>query len=203
MLFNTTSSLQNFAEELYPTIVLIEHISLETIYVDLALEILVLRARQDQSLDLIKNLYSLFASHFNAHQLFLRRLSIRKTSAEIWTRCVTEAFQWCHNRDYFCLWAYLPINWYRPTESHKWARAANDEKLVLKIIIILESRWCRVRYSYLHECNKPQIDLVAYIILSRLIPDTHDKLQILLSKDLRRGTMSCLATCFQAAVAKA
>ncbi|KAI0994209.1 hypothetical protein K3495_g13973, partial [Podosphaera aphanis] len=133
---------------------------------------------------------TMFASHFNAHQLFPRRLGIRETATEIWSRCATEAFQWCYSRDNFRLWAYFWINWYRPTEWPKWARAANDEVPVLKTTMILESHWCRVKHSYLHDYNRPRIDLVAYIILSRLIPDTYDKLQILLSKDLRRGTMS-------------
>jgi len=48
-------------------------------------------------------------------------------------------YTWCRARNYFRLWAYLFVNWYRSEQWILWARSSNPEE-----IPILKTTDCRV-----------------------------------------------------------
>jgi hypothetical protein len=54
--------------------------------------------------------------------------------------------------------------------------------------MIVESHWRKIKHDYLHRFNRPRIDLVIWVLLSRLIPDALTRMQALLQHDHRRAT---------------
>lgn len=54
--------------------------------------------------------------------------------------------------------------------------------------MIVESHWRKIKHDYLHRFNRPRIDLVIWILLSRLIPSALTRMHALLQRDHRRAT---------------
>ena len=89
------------------------------------------------------------------------------------------------------LWACLFVNWYKFDQWILWARSANPREMpVLKTTVILESHWSNLKHQYLHNSNRAQIDLVIFILTSRVIPQAMRHLQALASGDARIGKAS-------------
>src|SRR5258708_5708098 len=58
-----------------------------------------------------------------------------------------------------------------PKQWKLWARSVNEKEIpVLKTTMIVESHWRKLKHDYLHRFNRPRIDLVICVLLSRLIP---------------------------------
>jgi hypothetical protein len=73
------------------------------------------------------------------------------------------------------------VNWYQPSQWVLWARSSNPGEIpVLKTTMILESHWPRIKHDYLHRFNRPRIDIVAWVLLSRVIPDSLRRMHALL-----------------------
>jgi hypothetical protein len=60
----------------------------------------------------------------------------------------------------------------------------------LKTTMIMESHWRRIKHDYLHRFNRPRIDIVTWVLLSRVIPDAIRRMHALLQHDHRRATAS-------------
>ena len=122
----------------------------------------------------------LFTRHFNAHTAIPDRNGTRRSRETIYRECCSEMYQWCKQRGYIRLWAYLFVNWYRPKMWKLWARSENpDEIPVLKTTMVMESHWRLLKHDYLHRFNRPRIDLVIWILITRVIPDSRDRLAAL------------------------
>lgn len=123
----------------------------------------------------------MFSRHFNEHTLIPDRNGVFRQKDTIYWQSVSEAYQWCRQKDYPRLWAYLCVNWYRPERYNIWARAANPSEIpVLKTTMIVESHWRKLKHDYLHRFNRPRIDLVLFILLTRVIPDAVTRMNSLL-----------------------
>jgi len=116
--------------------------------------------------------------HFNAHPLIPDRNGTFKTSEAIHRDSIAEMYGWCKARNYFRMWAYLFVNWYKPEQWQLWARSSNAHEIpVLKTTMIVEGHWRKLKHDFLHRFNRPRIDLVVYIITSRVIPDVIDRMK--------------------------
>lgn len=116
---------------------------------------------------------TMFARHFNAHPHIPTRNGALLTTGEIYYQSVVEVYQWCRSKGYPRLWTYLFTNWYKASQWAQWARAANEHEIpVLKTTMIVESHWRRLKHDYLHRFNRPRVDLVLWILLSRVLPDS-------------------------------
>ena len=114
----------------------------------------------------------MFCRHFNAHSLIPDRNGTFRSATEIHRECASEAYMWCRARGFFRLWPYLFYSWYRPSQWKLWARSANPAEIpVLKTTMIVESHWRRIKHDYLHRFNRPRIDQVAWVLVTRVIPD--------------------------------
>ena len=128
----------------------------------------------------------MFSRHFNDHSLIPDRSGVFRPKESIYWQSVSEAYQWCRQRNYPNLWAYLYVNWYKPSSWKQWARAANASEIpTLKTTMIVESHWRKLKHDYLHRFNRHRIDLVFYILLTRVIPDAVIKLDNLLGAAVR------------------
>lgn len=129
----------------------------------------------------------IFSRHLNAHPAFPDINGTYKNTNTIYRESVREVYEWCRSRGYFRLFAYLWVNWYRPGQWETWARAASPEVPVLKTTMIVESHWKTVKHDYLHRFNRPRIDLVVWILLTRVIRDSIYRLDSLLNPQRREG----------------
>ena len=121
----------------------------------------------------------MFARHYNRHAAFPDAVGCYKDSEAIHAECCRELYAWCYQRNYFRLWAYFWINWYCPDQWKLWARAAANDLSVLRTTMIVESHWRKIKHDYLHRFNRPRIDLVTWILCTRVIPDSVHWLYVL------------------------
>ncbi|KAK9245725.1 hypothetical protein V1506DRAFT_458451 [Lipomyces tetrasporus] len=129
----------------------------------------------------------IFSRHYNSHPLIPDRNGSYRSAEHIHRRCADEMYYWCRSRDYFRLWAYLWVNWYQPSQWALWARSVNETEIpVLKTTMIVESHWRKIKHDCLHCFNRPRIDLVVWVLLSRAIPDALTRMRALLQDHDRR-----------------
>src|SRR5436305_13594661 len=48
--------------------------------------------------------------------------------------------------------------------------------------------WRKIKHDYLHRFNRPRIDLVIWVLISRSIPDGLTRMQALLQRNHRKAT---------------
>ena len=133
----------------------------------------------------------MYSRHFHSHTFIPDQNGTHKTSKQFHLDSATEMSIWCRSRNYFRLWAYLWVNWYCPKEWALWARSANEKEIpILKTTMIVESHWRTIKHDYLHRFSRPRVDLVVWVLLSRLIPDSVRNMQALLDRDHRTAIAS-------------
>lgn len=133
----------------------------------------------------------IFRRHYNMHPFIPDQNGTLRSATDIYRDCTREMYEWCRKRDYFRLWAYLWVNWYRPGQWELWARAANSNEIpVLKTTMIVESHWRRLKHDYLHRFYRPRIDMVTWILITRAIPQAIQHMEALLDGDHRRAVAS-------------
>ena len=79
-------------------------------------------------------------------------------------------YQFCFNNNLQYVWAYLWINWYQKGMWNLWARLSAVEICIFRTTMLTESHWKVLKRDYLPKFFRPRLDLVIYIIISRLIP---------------------------------
>ena len=133
----------------------------------------------------------IFTRHYNSHPFIPDQNGTFRSAEEIHRLSASEMYYWCRKRNYFRLWAYLWVNWYHPSQWVLWARSVNEKEIpVLKTTMIVESHWRKIKHDYLHRFNRPRIDLVVWVLLSRLIPSAMIRMRALLQHDHRQATAS-------------
>ena len=129
--------------------------------------------------------------HFNAHSSIPDQNGTFRTPETIHSESASELYSWCKARGCFRLWSYMIVNWYRPGQWELWARSANPAEIpVLKTTMIVESYWRKIRHDFLHRFNRPRIDLVLWVLVSRVIPSTSGRLKAIMARDYREATSS-------------
>ncbi|KAJ3782228.1 hypothetical protein GGU10DRAFT_275997, partial [Lentinula aff. detonsa] len=96
-----------------------------------------------------------------------------------------QMYGFCKEYDLHELWAYLWENWYRPLRWRLWARSTVAEITILKTTMICESHWRRIKHDFLHHFHKPRLDLLVWILVTKLAPTYYRKLDIM-KKDTGR-----------------
>lgn len=120
--------------------------------------------------DLRQTVIDLLEKHLHYHPLIPNANGQFLTSEEIWTNSVGEMYQLCFNNNLQYVWAYLWINWYQKEMWILWARSSAAEICIFRTTMLTESHWKVLKRDYLPKFFKPRLDLVIYVILSRLIP---------------------------------
>ena len=129
--------------------------------------------------------------HYNAHPLIPDMGGTFRTSDAIHRECATEVYRWCRGRDYLFLWGYLWMQWYRPGKWEQWARSSNPGEMpILKTTMIVEAHWRRVKHDYLHRFNRPRIDLVVWILVTRIMSDAVNRMNFVLAGNHRQASAS-------------
>lgn len=133
----------------------------------------------------------IFCRHYNAYLLIPDHNGTYRTPENIHRECATEMYTWCRARNYFRLWAYLYVNWYRPGQWELWAWSVNAREIpVLKTTMIIESHWRKIKHDYLHRFNRPRIDLVIWVLTVQVIPNALDRMDAIRNCDIRKASAS-------------
>jgi hypothetical protein len=70
-------------------------------------------------------------------------------------------------------------------------QSVNENEIpVLKTTMIVESHWRKLKHDYLHRFNRPRIDLVVWVLLTRVIPNSLVRMRTLLNQDHRQAIAS-------------
>ncbi|CAG8749989.1 9593_t:CDS:2, partial [Ambispora leptoticha] len=114
---------------------------------------------------------SIMEHHMHLHPLIPNLEGIFSTKDEIWTQCTKEMYEFCVTNDLKYLWSYLWTNWYRNELWQLWVRSAISDRIcVFRTTMLVESHWKVIKRNFLQKFFRPRLDLVTYIITSRLIP---------------------------------
>ncbi|KAJ7210775.1 hypothetical protein GGX14DRAFT_363219, partial [Mycena pura] len=106
--------------------------------------------------------------HLNTHPLIPGYSHPSPTGIKEWA--VRDSYTYCYENDLPELWAYLWENWYRPGRWELWARSTHDEIPRLKTTMMVESHWRRIKRDFLHHFHKPRLDLLVWILITKLAP---------------------------------
>lgn len=124
--------------------------------------------------------------HFHLHPLIPDENGTFKSADTIRRECVTELYTWCKARGYYRLWAYMFTNWYADDEWELWARSADPNEIpTVKTTMIVESHWRTLKHDYLHRFNRPRVDLVVWILTTRVIPDAVHRVSAIVKNNSR------------------
>ena len=138
-----------------------------------------------------ESVLNMFCRHFNAHSSIPDHNGTFRTPETIHSESASELYAWCKARGYFRLWSYMFVNWYRPGQGELWARPANPAEIpVLKTTMIVESHWRKIKHDFLHRFNRPRIDLVLWVLVSRVIPFAFGRLKAIMARDYQKATSS-------------
>ncbi|KAJ7577209.1 hypothetical protein C8J56DRAFT_899293 [Mycena floridula] len=77
-------------------------------------------------------------------------------------------YNFCVSEDLREVWAYLWENWLRPGRWELWTT------------MILESHWRRIKKDFLHHFASPRVDLLVWILVTKLAPTYYRKLDLIL-----------------------
>ncbi|KAG2128343.1 uncharacterized protein EDB93DRAFT_1243573 [Suillus bovinus] len=122
---------------------------------------------------------ALIEHHFCAHPLIPGYSHPSAVGIHQWA--VKQMYTFCKENNLCEVWAYLWENWYRRGRWELWAQAvAPMEVPRLKTTMIMESHWRRIKVDYLYHFSKPRIDLLAWILVTKLAPSYSKKLDHLL-----------------------
>ena len=123
----------------------------------------------------------LFVKHFHLHPLIPIENGKFLTYEDIWKLSTKEMYDFCYENDLKYVWAYMWCNWYQFNLWILWARAATPDRIcIFKTTMLMESHWKVIKRNYLPRFFRPHLDLVIFIIITRLIPHNeimYDKYQ--------------------------
>ncbi|KAJ7586328.1 hypothetical protein C8J56DRAFT_787434, partial [Mycena floridula] len=89
-------------------------------------------------------------------------------------------YNFCVKFNMQAVWAYLWENWLRPGRWELWARSGHSDIPILKTTMILESHWRRIKKDFLHHFSNPRVDLLVWILVTKLAPTYYRKLDLIL-----------------------
>ncbi|KAJ7661459.1 hypothetical protein DFH06DRAFT_1268903 [Mycena polygramma] len=128
--------------------------------------------------ELREDIVSMMERHLNAHPLIPGYSHPSPEGIREWA--VKQMYTFCVNNDLPEVWAYLWENWYRRGRWELWARAEHPEIPRLKTTMMVESHWRRIKRDFLHHFHKPRLDLLVWILVTKLAPRYYRRLDIML-----------------------
>jgi hypothetical protein len=105
------------------------------------------------------------------------------TAKQIHEQATHEMYTYCFTKDLSQVWAYMWNRWYCPTQWMLWATSACEEIPRIKTTMIVESLWRQFKHRELAHFNRPRLDLVAYLLITRILERVKRTLDLL--RDIR------------------
>ncbi|ORX54575.1 hypothetical protein DM01DRAFT_1279332, partial [Hesseltinella vesiculosa] len=86
---------------------------------------------------------------------------------EIHQLVALQVYEFCRSRNLVFVWVYLYSNWYTRDQWTLWARSARNAIPAGKTTMMIEAHWRVLKRVHLHHINRPRLDYLVYIIISR------------------------------------
>jgi hypothetical protein len=116
----------------------------------------------------IKNM---FITHFHQHpEIPVDAEGTHLTTTELHEGTVFNMYNYCQKHYLSQVWVYLWNCWYAPKQWPLWARSAAPEIPRLKSTMISEAQWKVIKHNDLGMFNRPWLDLVVHVLITRLLP---------------------------------
>lgn len=129
-------------------------------------------------IDVRHTVLEIFCRHYNAHPLIPNRNRTYLSPEAIHRESATEMDEWGRTRNYYRLWVYLYVNWYKPGQWELWARSMNPQEIpVPGTAMVVESHWRKIKHDYLHHFNRPRIDVVLWVLTSQVVPNAINRME--------------------------
>ncbi|ORX61368.1 hypothetical protein DM01DRAFT_1404181 [Hesseltinella vesiculosa] len=87
--------------------------------------------------------------------------------SEIHQLVALQVYEFCRSRNLVFVWVYLYSNWYTRDQWTLWARSARNAIPAGKTTMMIEAHWRVLKRVHLHHINRPRLDYLVYIIISR------------------------------------
>ncbi|KAF7349473.1 SWIM-type domain-containing protein [Mycena sanguinolenta] len=117
-------------------------------------------------------------NHLNAHPLIPGFCHPSPAGIREWA--VKQMYTYCFENDLPEAWAYLWENWYRRGRWELWARSEHPQIPRLKTTMMVESHWRRIKRDFLHHFHKPRLDLLVWILVTKLAPRYYRRLELMM-----------------------
>ncbi|KAH8985963.1 hypothetical protein EDB86DRAFT_2751566, partial [Lactarius hatsudake] len=113
--------------------------------------------------------------HFCVHPLIPGYSALTPEGIKVWA--VKQIYQFCVFHDLLNLWAYLWENWYWRGRWELWARCAEPREIpCLKTTMFVKAHWQHVKEDYLNHFSLPCLDLLMWVLLTKLAPTYYQKI---------------------------
>ncbi|CAB4443332.1 unnamed protein product [Rhizophagus irregularis] len=119
--------------------------------------------------------------HLHQHPLIPDISQQNLTSDIIRKQAVLEMYTFCKKNSLVRVWSYMWREWYSKDRWVLWARSAFNTLSILKITMFVEGHWKVLKRDFLYKFFCPQLDLLVYILLEKLIPHQQRKFEQQLS----------------------
>jgi hypothetical protein len=128
--------------------------------------------------ELRQKVWDIMGKHLHQHPLiptsdgqFLTKTTIQETA-------IQEMYSFCKQNSLISLWCYLWGEWYTDQRWVLWARSACEDKMsVLKTTMFVEGHWKVIKRDFLYKFFRPRLDLVLYILMTKVVTHQQRKLQ--------------------------
>ncbi|KAJ3979858.1 hypothetical protein F5890DRAFT_1632026 [Lentinula detonsa] len=134
-------------------------------------------------------------AHRHAHPLIPGYADPSPEGIYLWA--VRRMYKFCIDHDLRELWAYLWENWYRPLRWKLWTRSPSLEIPRLRTTMINEAHWRHIKHDFLHYFHKPRVDLLLWILITKLTPTYQRKLHHLTEDTGRYRGLACWRKAFK------
>jgi hypothetical protein len=125
-----------------------------------------------------QTIWKLMEKHLHQHTLIPTSDGLYLTSIEIQEGAIKEMYEFCKKNSLVALWSYLWSEWYSEKRWPLWARSVCEEKVsILKTTMFIEGHWKVIKRDFLYKFFRPRLDLVVYILLTKVIPHQQRKLE--------------------------
>lgn len=112
-----------------------------------------------------------FVIHFHQHpEIPIDTEGTHLTATEIHAGTVLDMYTYCWKYNLPQVWAYFWNCWYSAKQWPLLARSAAPEISRLKATMISEAQWKVIKHNDLGMFNRPQLDLVVHVLITRLLP---------------------------------
>jgi hypothetical protein len=132
-----------------------------------------------------------FVLHVHQHpQIPIDAEGTHLTANEIHEGAVFDMYNYCQTNNLLQVWAYMWNCWYAPKQWPLWTRSAAPGIPHLKSTMISEAQWKVIKHNDLGMFNRPQLDLVVYVLINRLLPQVRVMLATVLGQHCLGHTAS-------------
>ncbi|KAJ3985287.1 hypothetical protein F5890DRAFT_1409822 [Lentinula detonsa] len=138
----------------------------------------------------------LMEQHYCAHPLIPGYAHPSLGGIKEWA--VKKIYSFCVKNDLREVWAYIWENWYRAGRWELWARSVDNGIAILKTTMMVEAHWRRIKHDFLHHFHSPRIDLLAWILITKLAPPYYHRLSQMMTDSGRYRNLASWRKGFKA-----